>query len=142
MFLHLLLGFILHTVDSNFYLFVYSPTTEKEETPTTTEEPKEETNGHSNGDSNGKSAEDKPKEDDTNGKSEEKPEDDSNGKSEEDKSEDKEATKRKAEDEATTEPIPVSAEKIAKLKGDEAVTEEKKADEPPAEPANEAEATA
>ena len=61
-------------------------------------------NGHKNGDSNGAEAK--------------------NG-----DSEDKEATKRKAEEDTTPEAVPVSAEKIAKLKeGEEEKTEAKEAE--------------
>ena len=99
-------------------------------------------NGHKNGDSNGAEAKNGDHKEETNG-AEAKNGDHKNGDSENgDKkeetngdeakngdSEDKEATKRKAEEDTTPEAVPVSAEKIAKLKeGEEEKTEAKEAE--------------
>jgi len=94
----------------------------KEETPKvveeTTEEKKEETNGHTengNGTTDEQNGEERVHKD-ADYKTEETAENGhKNGDAENGDSEEKVAEKRKAEDDAAPEPIPVSAEKIAKL---------------------------
>ena len=107
-------------------IFHFSPVVEetKEETPKvveeTTEEKKEETNGHTETTENGKTEEKNGEEGvhkDADYKTEEKAENgDKNGDAAENgHTEEKVAEKRKVEEDAAPEPIPVSAEKIAKL---------------------------
>merc|ERR1712107_271028 len=93
--------------------------TPKETVEETKEEAKEETNGEAK---NGDSENGHKNGDSENGHS------NGNGKEAEATEEDKEATKRKAEEAGDTEPVPVSAEKIAKLKETTEETETKEAE--------------